>query len=223
MTKQPAFIGAVALVAVLLLTIYGISALAPTGADVAVDGGQMDGSGRSEAPVIDFANPSIGPADAPLTIIIYSDYMCGACATMQASLVETLPDFSEEIRLVWKDLPNTGLHPRSAEAAVAARCAADQDAFWEYHDLLFARQNSAQSGYFTLLAEELGLEIGQFSECLDTQRTLPLVERDAKEAVALGIDATPYMFVGGRRISGALTPIQLEATIRTALAAVKTE
>ncbi len=220
MTKQPAFIGAVTLIAVLLLIIYGISALAPTTRRTPVDGYDRYQNEKPTAPTVDFANPSVGPADAPLTMVIYSDYLCTACGTMQASLVQVLPKFPDEIRLVWKDLPNAALHPGSADAAVAARCADEQDAFWAYHDLLFARQNDVKSGDFVVLAEEAGIDVTEFNECLTDNRTLPLVERDVDEAVALGIDATPYSFIGDRRISGAMTPIQLEATIRTALAAV---
>jgi len=221
MARQPAFIGAVTLIAVLLLIVYGISALAPTEQRGSVDGIVEEGQERPTAPSVDFANPSIGPAGAPLTIVMYSDYLCDACGTMQASLVEVLPKLGDDVRLVWKDLPNTSLHPESMNAALAARCAADQGAFWKYHDLLFARQDTAKSGDFTTLAAELGLDVTAFSECLEARRTAPLVERDAREAVALGIDATPYMFIGDKRVSGAMGALQLEATIRTALAAVR--
>lgn len=224
MSRQPAFIGAVTLVAVLLLIIYGISALAPTGRQGSVDGTGPATGERPSAPSVDFANPTIGPADAPLTIVLYSDYLCMPCGTLQASLADVLPKFGDgDIRLVWKDMPNSTLNPNAVEAAMAARCAREQDAFWEYHDLLFARQSAVKSGDFTLLAEEIGLDAGEFSGCLAEKRTLPLVERDAHEALALGIDATPYMFIGDRGFSGAMTPIQLEATIRTALAATATE
>lgn len=223
MNRQPAFIGAVTLVAILLLVVYGISALAPTEPRGSVDGYDPRTLTRVTEPSIDFVNPSLGPNDAPLTLVIYSDYLCSSCATMQASLVEVLPKFGDDIRLVWKDLPNGSLHSEAERAAMAARCATDQGAFWEYHDLLFARQNTVKSGGFVLLAEELGLDTQAFRECLDGGKTAALVERDLQEAIALGIDATPYMFIGDKRVSGAMGAIQLEATIRTALAAVTAE
>ncbi|MEA3248922.1 MAG: thioredoxin domain-containing protein [Patescibacteria group bacterium] len=223
MTKQPAFIGAVTLIAVALLIIYGVSALTPNEPRGSVDGAGPEELERVTEPSVDYANPSVGPNDAPLTMIIYSDYICSSCATMQASLVEVLPKFSGDMRLVWKDLPNTSLHPDAKDAAMAARCAAEQGAFWEYHDMLFARPNTAKQGGFMLLAEELGLDSDPFRECLTERRTAALVERDLKEAIALGIDATPYTFIGDRRISGAIGAIQLEATIKTALAAATAE
>jgi protein-disulfide isomerase len=223
MTKQPAFIGIVALIAVALLIIYGISALAPTEPQGSVDGLPSDELKPVTEPSIDFANPSLGPSDAPLTIVIYSDYICSSCATMQASLVEVLPKFAGDVRLVWKDLPNTSLHPDAKDAAIAARCAGEQGAFWQYHDILFARTDTVRTGGFMLLAEEIGLDPESFRDCLAGRETAALVERDTREAISLAIDATPYMFIGERRYSGAIDPIQLEANIRTALAAATAE
>jgi protein-disulfide isomerase len=223
MSRQPLFIGVVTLIAVLLLIFYGVSALSPTLKERSNDSQSIYGLEQVTSPKIDFANPSIGPTDAPLTVVLYSDYLCPNCVTIQESLMEVLPKFPDEIRLVWKDLPNTSLHPQAREAARAARCAGEQSAFWEYHDLLLARQSNITPGYYAVLANELNLDSIEFSECMNEQRTDALIQRDLSEAIVLGIDATPYMFIGDKRISGSMTPIQLEATLRSELAAAKAE
>ena len=83
-------------------------------------------------------NPSIGPADAPVTIIEFSDYQCPYCQRWHAEVFNRLlAEYPNQVRIVYRDLP-LGNHPQAAPAAEAANCANEQDAFWEFHEYLFS-------------------------------------------------------------------------------------
>jgi len=104
------------------------------------------------------------------------------------------------------------LGPESVWAAQAAECAADQDKFWAYHDLLFSRQAGENQGAFTkdkllTMAEELKLDMKRFEPCLRTDQTLARVNSDAQEARKLGVRGTPTFVINGRMVVGAL-PLQ---------------
>lgn len=177
---------------------------------------------RDETPLaeprVDFADPVRGNASAPVTVVVFGDFYCEPCAQVELPLQQLLLDRSESVRVVWKDLPNEKYRPGSTQAAVAARCAGDQGAFWQYHDLLLARQGSVGPDSLVPLAAELRLDVDQFQSCLAGEITKPLVIRAAEEAVRLGVDAVPYFFIGNRRVSGALTYEQLLGFVETATA-----
>ncbi len=222
MRTSPAVPAIIGLAALTVLLVFGITAYsdykavtpAPTPAT-------DDGTGNAEqkAPKIDFANPSIGPTDAPLTIVVYGDYLCGACGDQEKTLLETLKEFSGKFRLVWKDLPNETAHPGAGAMAEAARCAGLQGQFWSMHDRLFANQDTLNGSSLPALAEGLNMDTNAFQSCVTDRSAKPLIDRDVEEAVALKIDATPYMFVGTRRISGAMGAAELKTVIAAQLEA----
>jgi protein-disulfide isomerase len=155
---------------------------------------------------------SLGDPDAPVTIVEYTDYQCPFC---QRHVQETMPTILSEmidtgrVHYVLKDLPLDSLHPEARAAAQAARCAGEQDAFWEMHDVLFESQQSwagrgeAVSEIFASLAEELNLDEAALKTCLEEGRYIDVVQANIDEASALGANATPYFFVDGLPIPGA--------------------
>lgn len=169
-------------------------------------------------PSITIADPSIGADDAAVTIVNFGDYQCEACADVDEALTAVAEEFPGQIRLVWKDMPNSSVHPEATNAAVAARCAAKQDKFFEYHAYLFANQSSISPSLYTALAEKLELKSSSFARCIENQDTLPLVQRSYEEGLALGIAATPTIFINGERYTGSLTQASLTSTIRSLLA-----
>jgi protein-disulfide isomerase len=176
-------------------------------------------------PTVDFADPVRGPADAPITVVAFGDYLCAPCADADRELAAVLAEMPSEVRVVWKDLPNEPAHAGATQAAVAARCAGDQGAFWQYHDLLMDQQSGLVAASYVPIAAELGLDVDQFQSCLEGEATRPLVERTVDEALRLKIDATPYFFVmptgvpgKARRASGALTADQFRGFIEAAKA-----
>lgn len=159
-------------------------------------------------PTVTFVNPSRGAADAKVTIVAFSDFQCAACAQLATSLSALIASRAD-VRVVWKDLPDEGAHPMAVPAAVAAHCADGQGKFWAYHDELFARQAALSPETFARIAGDLGLNPGPFQACVGAQETLPLVRKDFAEAQALGLTATPTLFVGDTKVVGVPTAEEL--------------
>lgn len=166
-------------------------------------------------PTISFVDPKRGNAHGKIMLVEFGDYQCPYCqaneATLNAALI-ALPD----VVLVWKDLPNTTLHKESTNAALAARCAGKQGKFWEYHDLLFQNQANLASTLYPQLAQQLNLDTTKFAACITNQDERPIIDRNVEEAMALGVDGTPYFFLGTARISGAITPQEFMQILKVA-------
>lgn len=149
-----------------------------------------------------------GPADAPVTLVEYSDFQCSSCRAAQRPLRELLERHPGRVRLAFRHFPAESAHPWARDAAAAAECAGRQGRFWQLHDELFLRQ-TLWSGepdaprLFRDYAAALGLDMGAFSRCLTEPGTADAVERDRQEGLLLGINATPTFFIEGRRFVGA--------------------
>jgi protein-disulfide isomerase len=160
----------------------------------------------------DFA-ASLGDPKAPVTIVEFSDYQCPFC---RRHSMETMPFIMAEmvetgrVYYVFKDLPLDNIHDEARPAAVAARCAGEQDVYWEMHDLLFEEQQewagrgTAVTDLFAGYAVELGLDRNSFARCLSSGRYDSAVQESIDEAFSLGINGTPFFFVNGYPLSGAL-------------------
>jgi protein-disulfide isomerase len=155
--------------------------------------------------------PVIGDPDAPITIVEFTDYQCPFCSR---HFLETYPqivaDYVEtgQVRYVFMDFPLSSIHPQAQLAAEAARCAGDQDAYVSMHDALFAHQEEWNGRddagtIFAGLAAELGLDVADFTACLDSRTHEAAVLADLEEGVRLGVDGTPAFFLNGNLLSGA--------------------
>ncbi len=156
---------------------------------------------RYEIP--DKGYPSIGPADAPITIVEFSDFQCPYCRqwhqTVYAPLRAAYPD---QIRLVYRHLPLTSIHPEAQPAAEAAMCANEQNAFWDFHDKLFGGELLG-SGVYSQYAAALGLDVEKFESCVNNRTYQQAVQADSDFALNLGVNSTPTFFVNGLAIVGA--------------------
>jgi protein-disulfide isomerase len=204
MRKSSIFLAVTVLIGTGVLIIFAISSLPPIVADVQNDNSDMLTAAPLEAPTVVYGNPTIGPADAVVIIVEFGDFQCQPCATMNDTLKQIVKDYPQDVRIVWKDFPNLSIHKEALDAAMAARCAGVQGAFWEYHDMLYANQNSINTSAYDIFAQQLELEPNDFSSCMKGEITRPIVERDFEEGQRLRIDATPYLFVNKRRVSGAV-------------------
>ena len=164
-------------------------------------------------PTITIADPSLGPITALITLVNFGDYECQGCAELEISLVALRAEYADNLRIVWKDLPNTSQHDQALNAAVAAHCAGEQDKFWEYHSLLMMNQASLGPELYTDIAVELELKDRPFARCFEDQSTLPLVQRGFDEGIALGITATPTLYINNERFTGAMTTSELRRVI----------
>lgn len=155
---------------------------------------------------------TLGDPDAPVKIVEFTDYQCPYCSRHS---LETLPriinDLIDTGRVFYaqKDLPLDQLHPNARIAAAAARCAADQGAYWEMHDTLFAQQSewaaadSSVIEIFASYAVEHDIDEASFVSCLESGQYDAAVEANAREARSLGISGTPFFFVDGYPLNGA--------------------
>ncbi|TAK03989.1 hypothetical protein EPO34_02405 [Patescibacteria group bacterium] len=159
-------------------------------------------------PTITFVDPSRGPTSAKVTIVEFADFQCEPCAATAKALAELMA-VRTDIRVVWKNLPSES-HALALPAAVASLCADRQGKFWEYHDALFAERASLSFERLRDIAFDLKLDQAAFASCLDAQETLPLVRRNVEEAQALGLTASPTLFIGSERVVGAVTLEELE-------------
>jgi protein-disulfide isomerase len=155
---------------------------------------------RYEIPIDD--DPSLGPEDAPIVIVEFSDFNCGYCQKWYTeSLQQLLDAYPDQILFVYRDYPI--LSEESQSAAEAAQCAYEQGAFWEYHDALFTRSESLGYDTYLLFAQDLNLDTEDFQDCLDSERYKEEVENDALFAAGLGISGTPTFFINGIPLVGA--------------------
>jgi protein-disulfide isomerase len=147
--------------------------------------------------------PVRGNDKAPVTIAEFSDFHCPFCKRVQPTLLDLLSKYPEKIRIVYKDLPLPSLHPQAHRAAEAARCARDQNKFWEFHDKMFAGSTDTSAEYFRKLATSVGLDVTAFEQCLASGKHNPGIQVDIDEGAQLGITGTPAFFINGRELSGA--------------------
>lgn len=151
--------------------------------------------------------PSIGPENAPIVIVEFSDFNCQYCSLFARTtfpvLISTYP---KEIRFVYRHAP---LGPASSfEAAQASMCAYDQDYFWEYHDALFENQDRLGAELYTEIATSLELDLPAFNTCLENDDYMDLIETDLDFALTTGVRGTPTFFINGLALVGA-QPIEV--------------
>ncbi|MBN2549838.1 MAG: DsbA family protein [Anaerolineales bacterium] len=156
---------------------------------------------RYDVPVDD--DPALGPANAKITIIEFSDYECPYCSRWHNEVFYQIrQEYGDQVRFVYRDFPLTSIHPNSQPAAEAANCAYEQKAFWEFHDLLFSDSELSEEIYLQY-AQELKLDLEQFQSCLTSGKYAAEVNADLEYASNLGVRSTPTFFVNGIAVVGA--------------------
>jgi len=148
--------------------------------------------------------PFKGPADAPITLVEFSDFHCPYCQRVKPTIAELLARYPDKIKLVFKDLPLDSLHPAARAAAEAAQCANDQGKFWAFHDKIYERAPDASPATLKAIAAEVGLDMPTFEQCVASGKHEATVQRSVDEAEGFGVTGTPAFFVNGRLIAGAL-------------------
>ncbi|WP_052312071.1 DsbA family protein [Archaeoglobus sulfaticallidus] len=154
-------------------------------------------------------DPYRGKEDAKVTIIEFSDYACPYCAKFEKVLSEIEKKYPD-IKIVFRDFPIHG--NVSIIAAKAANCANEQNRFWEYHDLLFEKQNewiealkNGDKQKLYLYAEELGLNLTEFKSCLNSNKYDSEIQKDYFDGLTAGVSGTPTVFLNGIKVEGLAT------------------
>jgi protein-disulfide isomerase len=172
-------------------------------------------------------SPSLGPADAPVTLVEFSDFECPVCRGLHDVLRGLLPNYPQ-VRVVFKDFPLEQLHPWARTAAIAGRCAYQQApaAFWKMYDLIYDNQGviSAETAWGKMMdfAGQSGLNSDAFKACMASPEAGAAVNASRENGMQLEVGSTPTIFVNGRRIVGA-DPRILEQYIKYELDQHKTQ
>ena len=173
-----------------------------------------------EPPVYEIATddpPAQGSADAPVTIIEFTDYQCPSCAGLRPVMDRLLAEYQGKARLVARDFP-LQKHPYAFKAAEAAEAAREQGKYWEYTTILFQNQGALGPDQLKEYARQSRLDLEMFDATLASGKFAEKVRRDIQDGVRVGIQATPTVFVNGRRVSET-TYEPLKAAIEAALKA----
>ena len=164
--------------------------------------------------------PSLGPASAPLTVVVFSDFQCPYCARGRLVASDLRALFPAAVRVVWRNLPLIR-HPmahQAAEAAMEVRAQVGDEAFWRYHDLLFAHQAELSRESLLRDARLVGVDPSRFERALDEGTHRAAVDGDAALAERLGIDGTPAFVLNGTRVVGLQPFAVFESAARLILA-----
>jgi len=146
-----------------------------------------------------------GNADSAVTLVEYSDFQCPACAQFAPIVEALMADYGDQLRFEYKHYPLMQIHPNAEPAARAAEAAGQQGKFFEYHDVLFAKQSewgatAIPGAFFAKYAGELGLDVEQFTRHQRSSVLQQNVRAHAAEARELGLTGTPTFFLNGERM-----------------------
>jgi protein-disulfide isomerase len=147
-------------------------------------------------------HPFKGPADAPVTIVEFSDFECPYCNGLVPTLRRLEQNYRDRIRIVYRQFPLNNIHPNAQKAAEASLCADEQDKFWALHDAMFADQKNLTVDDLKAKAAGVSLNPASFASCLDSGKYAGAVRDSVAEGSSLGVDGTPAMFINGRFLGG---------------------
>lgn len=170
-----------------------------------------------------FPGHVLGSDSAPVEIIEYADFECGACAHFA---ILTLPDIKQRlvgtgrVRLRFRDFPLPG-HSKSLPAHMAAACAGEQGRFWEMKDQIFFGQQAwvrdrRPARRFEQYAKTIGLDMRQYEACVDEERYAAQIAAGRDEGIAVGVNSTPSFLIGGLLVTGTIPYDSVVALVRRA-------
>lgn len=169
----------------------------------------------SNSYVDNFADdPSIGPENAKLTIVAFEDFECPYCREVFPNFKTVINKYSDRVRFVYRDYPVESAHPHAQAAAEAAQCAHAQGKFWEYHDTLFSHQDQLEREDLIYHAQQVGIAVSPFTECIDSREYQAEVEADFTDGTYAGVLGTPTFFFNGNKVEGVITLEGFETIIQ---------
>ena len=168
--------------------------------------------------------PSFGTPGAQVVAVVFGDFQCPNCKGEAEAMRKFIPaEYNDKVRVYYKDFPLDAIHPWARPAAIAGRCVFNQNpvAFWKFHDWVYEKQPEITPQNFTAKVNEwtgtAGIDGLQLSRCIDSKETEKDVNRSIAEGKSLGVDATPTLFLNGRKLVGSLDEGQLRQLIEIEL------
>ncbi|HEX2895483.1 MAG TPA: thioredoxin domain-containing protein [Marmoricola sp.] len=182
-----------------------VANVGPAAASSSPQPAQPQSSAPAVVPNVSTAGqPSEGPADAPVTIVEFTDFQCPFCGAFARDTEHALlAAYQGKVRFVIRDFPISGIHQYAEKAAEAAECAQDQGKFWPYHDVLFAHQDALDDGHLKVYAGQVGMDKAAFNRCLTSGSKAAVVAADMADGQRYGVSATPTFFINGQKVIGA--------------------
>jgi|SRR6185369_5778410 len=167
--------------------------------------------------------PILGNKDAKVTMVEFSDFQCPFCKSFftdsEKKVIDTYVK-TGKIKFAYRQFPLVSIHPNAQKAAEAAECANDQGKFWEFHDIMFANQDTwaplaaaDAAAKFADYAGQVGLDTDQFTSCFESGKFVKNVSDDNADASIAQVDATPTFFINGVRVTGAVPFDQIKQAI----------
>jgi protein-disulfide isomerase len=160
--------------------------------------------------------PVTGPANAPITLVEFSDFQCPYCATAVGEIANVLKAYPTSVKLIFKQFP-LETHPQAAFAAAASLAAQRQGKFWQMHDALFAHRNDLSRASIEGIAKGLGLDMTRFGTDVASTEVQEQVIRDVQDGDQAGVQGTPTVFINGQRYNGSLDLESLKPVLVDAL------
>lgn len=164
---------------------------------------------------------SIGPKDAKVTLIEFADFQCPACKAAEPATQKLRDDYKDKVRFVFKQFPLPS-HNNGLNAALASEAAGEQGKFWEFHSLLFEKQEewstlANPTTEFEKYAESLNLDVAKFSKAYKEKTYSDKINTDKSDGIGLGVSATPTFFLNGEKIEGGLSYDEFKQKIEALL------
>ena len=176
---------------------------------------------------IEANDPVLGNKDAEVSIVEFSDFQCPFCERAYSGAIADFKSSSYftdgQVNFIYKQFPLTSIHPYAQKAAEASLCASDQGKFWEYHDTIFANQQTLDETSLKSYAQQLGLDSATFDGCLNNDEKASEVSKESQQAVKAGGQGAPYFVVINTKnkkteaVSGAVPFSELESAIKNLL------
>lgn len=158
-----------------------------------------------------------GPADAPITLVEFSDYECPFCKAAEGVVKQVRERYPTQVKVAFKNYP-LPTHPKARPAAEAALCAAEQGKFWEFHALLFEKAPQIAPEQLAGIATEAGLDAAKLQECITSKRSSAQIDADLAIGKSAGVAGTPAFYVNGVPIAGGRTLDEFAKAIDAELA-----
>lgn len=140
---------------------------------------------------------SVGPADAPVTVVEYGDYQCPYCGEAFPVVKELLQRYDGRIRFVFRNFPLQEIHPEAVDAAFVAEFAADHGEFWQAHDLLYENQKELGPQLYQRICEALGLSVTDLQTAATQNTYIARIQADEEGGIRSGVNGTPTFFLNG--------------------------